>query len=122
MSHINLVQNDTGPNIVVQLTNDNDGTPINMVGGTVIMKFRLKGATVLTDTLNGTLLPNFQRPDGTFDLVNYPANGQGGRVSFAWNPTTLALPGVYEGSVQVTNGGLVQNVYQVVDFAVRASF
>ena len=47
--HIQLVQNDTGPNIIVQLTDDNTKLPIDLsAGGTsAVLKFRLVGSTTL---------------------------------------------------------------------------
>lgn len=122
---INLVAGDTGPNIIAQLTDDVSKLPVDLsAGGTsAVLKFRKVGTTVLLDTLTGTKLTGFYREDGTFD-ASYAAAGSGGRLSFAWNPLTLAgLVGPYEGSITVTfPGPVVQTVYQTIGFTVRPSF
>lgn len=123
--HINLVQNDTGPAIVVQLTDDSTGLPVDLsAGGTSgILQFRMSGTTTLKDTLTGVKLPYFQRDDGSFDTT-YAANGSGGRMSFSWSSTSLnGTPGGYEGQVQITfAGGVVQTVYDIIKFTLRADF
>lgn len=125
--HIQLVQNDTGPNIIVQLTDDNTKLPIDLsAGGTsAVLKFRANGSTTLKDTLTATKLTGFMNPDGTIDVSGaYAVAGAGGRLSFPWGATSLnGTPGQYEGSITVTfPGPVVQTVYETISFTMRPSF
>jgi hypothetical protein len=104
---IKLVQGDTRPNLVVILTDDVTGLPIDVTGATVRLKFRAAGAEELTETLVGAVI-----------------NGTLGECMFAWTPTALAgEPGDYEGEIEITFAdGKVQTVYDLLKFKVRAEF
>ena len=106
-SKIKLVQHDTLPSLQVVLTDTESGLPVNLGGVTVRLKFRLVGATVLTDTLVGT------------NTLATP-----GEVVFNWGALTLAgAAGEYEGELELTfpNGG-IQTVYDPVKFRLRKDF
>lgn len=120
---IRLVQGDTRPQIVVQIT-DQSNTPINCLGSTVKLYFRRKGGARLT-VIPGVLLPGRTNADGTVtNVAPYAAAGSGGRVSFVWPSETLQVaPGLYEGEVEVTfEDGTVQTVYETIPFKLRAQF
>lgn len=106
---IKLVQGDTRPALVVNLTDDTTGNPIGIAGATVRLKFREVGSETIISTLTGTVI------DG--------ANGQ---VAFYWaqDPTSLqGEPGDYEGEIEITFAdGQVQTVYDVLKFKLRAEF
>lgn len=120
---IRLVQGDTGPPLIVQLTDEETRLPIDLSAGTasVAMKFRAAGTTITLATLAGTKLTGFTNPDGSIDTADYPTAGQGGRVSIAWGSTTLAVtPGAYEGQIVITTSGpVVQTVYDLIKFTIR---
>ena len=104
---IKLVQSDTRPALVVTLTDETTGLPINIMGGTPRLKFRAFGATVLTDTLIGSV-----------------TDGLSGRCVFNWSPISLAgEPGDYEGEIEVTFADArVQTVYDLLKFKLRREF
>lgn len=127
-----LVKDDTGPPIVVALTDENTpttnnprGLPIDLTGATAVMFFRAVGSTTLKDTLTGTLLTGRLKADGiSIDLAApYNVAGAGGRVSFAMSATTLNTAGEYEGEIQITfPGAIIQTVYKKEKFTIRADF
>jgi hypothetical protein len=73
-----------------------------------LMKFRAKGASVLTDTLPGQILT--------------PPHA--GQVKFSFTPLSLAGgAGNYEGEVELTQfGGGIFTVYDTLKFKVRLQF
>lgn len=129
---IKLVKDDTGPPIVASITNKNVvtstnplGVPINLTGATVVMFFRAVGSTTIKSTLTGTLLTGRVQSDGiTIDTAApYNVAGAGGRVSFAFQATTLDTAGEFEGEIQITNADTtIQTVYDKYKFTVRADF
>lgn len=106
---IKLVQGDTRPALLVNLTDDTTGDPISISGATVRLKFRAVGGSAILSTLTGSVI------DG--------ANGQ---VAFYWaqDPTSLqGAPGDYEGEIEITFAdGQVQTVYDLLKFKLRAEF
>lgn len=104
---IKLVQSDTRPALVVTLTDESTGAPINVTGGTPRLKFRAVGASVLTDTLVGNV-----------------TDGPNGMCVFNWSPTSLTgEPGDYEGEIEVTfPDARVQTVYDLLKFKMRREF
>jgi hypothetical protein len=106
---IKLVRNDTRPAIVVTITNETTGLPINITGATPRLKFRAAGATVLTATLEGTV-----------------TNGPIGECAFfpaAYPQMLSGEAGDYEGEIEVTySDGQIQTVYDILKFKVREDF
>jgi hypothetical protein len=104
---IKLVQGDTLPQVLVTLTDEVTGLPVDVTGAAAVMRFRAAGTTTLRDTLVGSIL-----------------NGANGQVVFSWGPTTLDVdPGDYEGEVEVTfSNGARQTVYDLLKFKVREDF
>ena len=104
---IKLVQNDTRPSLIATLTDETSGTAINIAGAVPRLKFRALGATVLTDTLVGTV-----------------TDGANGLCLFNWSPLSLAgAPGDYEGEIELTFAdGKVQTVYDILKFKLRKEF
>lgn len=104
---IKLVQGDTRPALVVTLTDEVTGLPINITGATPRLKFRKAAAATLTATLDGTV-----------------TDGANGQVAFFWTQDALAgEAGDYEGEIEITFGdGTVQTVYEILKFKVRQDF
>lgn len=132
-SNIKLVKGDTGPPIIASITDQNGaittasplGPPINMTAATVVMFFRAVGSATIKATLVGTLLTGRIKADGfTIDTAApYNVAGAGGRVSFAFQPTTLDTAGEFESEIQITFADTtIQTVYDVYKFTVRADF
>ena len=109
MDKIKLVQGDTRPPLVVTLTDDATGTPINITGATVRLKFRPVGSETVRTTLTGSV-----------------TNGPNGVVTFSWasDPTALAGdPGDYEGEISITfTDSTVQTIYDILKFKLRQEF
>lgn len=106
---IKLVQNDTRPALVCNITDDTTGSAINLVGATAVLKFRASGATTLQATVPGSIT------DGVNGQVTfYPASAPG---------MLSGSPGMYEGEIEITFAdGQVQTVYDTLKFQMRAEF
>jgi len=106
---IKLVQGDTKPALVCNITDETTGLPIGLTGATVRLKFRAAGATTLTATVTGSVTDG---PNG--QVVFYPASA----------PEMLqGEPGDYEGEIEITFGdSTVQTVYDLLKFKVREDF
>jgi hypothetical protein len=106
---IKLVQGDTKPALVCNITDDTTGQPIALTGATVRLKFRAAGATTLTATVTGAVTDG---PNG--QVVFYPASA----------PEMLqGEPGDYEGEIEITFGdSTIQTVYDLLKFKVREDF
>lgn len=103
---IKLVQGDNLPYIKLGLTNA-DGTALDVSDGVVTVHFRAAGSTTTLSVLTCTNVN-----DGTDGLVQFNFPG-----------TTLDVPeGQYEGEITIDFTGLVQTVYSVLKFTVRADF
>jgi hypothetical protein len=106
---IRLVKGDEKPLIVLTLTDDITGTPIDLSLGTTLVsvKFRKAGTTTLLSTISCTKLNN----------------GTTGQVQFGFSGGVLDVDaGAYEGEVVVDYDGSVQTVYETLRFTVRANF
>ncbi len=106
---IKLVQGDTKPALVCNITDETTGAPIVLTGATVRLKFRAAGATELTATVVGSI-----------------TNGAAGQVAFypASAPAMLqGEAGDYEGEIEITFAdNTVQTVYDLLKFKVREDF
>lgn len=106
---IKLVQGDTKPALVCNITDEITGAAINITGATVLLKFRAVGTTTLTATVTGSV-----------------TNGAIGQVAFypASAPAMLlGEAGDYEGEIQVTfSDGTIQTVYDLLKFKLREDF
>jgi hypothetical protein len=106
---IKLVQGDTRPAIVCNITDDTTGAPVVLTGATVVLKFRAAGDTTLTATVPGSVTDG---PNG--QVVFYPASA----------PEMLqGEPGDYEGEIEITfSDSQIQTVYDTLRFKVREDF
>lgn len=117
---ISLVANDTAPPITMTLRDSNTAAPgqtldpeneltwapIDLTGATVLFKIRATGATVIKETLAGTLTD--------------PVNGE---VVLVWSPTALDTAGVFEVEVEVTYPDTtVQTVVELIRLKIREDF
>jgi len=106
---IRLVKGDERPVIVLTLTDDVTGSPIDLSLGTttVVVKFRESGTTTLLSTIACTKL----------------SSGTTGQVQFNFTGGVLNVdPGMYEGEVVINFNGEVQSVYDTLRFTVRENF
>lgn len=109
MDVIRLVQNDSKPSIILTLTDETTGLPINLAlpTTTVAVKFRASGSTTLLSTITCTKL----------------TTGADGKVTFDFTGGVLDVdPGMYEGEIVVDYDGETQTVYDTLRFRVRQEF
>jgi hypothetical protein len=106
---IKLVQGDTRPALVCNLTDDTTGLAVDITGATAVLKFRATGATELQATVPGAI-----------------TDGANGQVTFypASAPEMLqGAAGDYEGEIEVTfSDTQIQTVYDVLKFRLREDF
>ena len=106
---IQLVQNDTGPDITVTIYDVATNAPIDFSNASDVVKM------------------HFAREDGTGSPVSItgtkPGGGGDGRALFAWSAGNLASVGDYEGEIEITfSDSTVQTVYDLLKFKVREDF
>ena len=106
---INLVRNDTGPQIQLTLYDAQTGSPLVLTGASAVLHFRAVGSTTLL----------FSRA-----LTIPSATAAQGLAVIAWGATDLNQPaGDYEGEVEVTFAtGMRQTVYDTLQFRIREQF
>ena len=126
---IYLVQGDSRPDVICELSDQKTGDPVAIDGATARMKFRKVGATATLTTLTGTLLPGITvvAADGTSSIsTDAPYNVLVQVVEFSLfgEPTDLNIDaGDYEGEIEVTfSNNKIQTVYDVLKFKVREDF
>lgn len=121
---IRLVQGDTRPTLIVNLTDETTGLPISINGATPRLKLRPLGSTAVKTILTGVPVPGFMQADGTLNTTgDYAVAGAGGRCAFAWTQEALDTAGEFEGEVEVTfQDTTIQTVYQVLKFKIREQF
>lgn len=106
---IRLVRGDSKPFIILTLTDDITGSPINLSSPStfVTVKFRQAGTTNVLSTINTTKI----------------SGGTTGQVQFDFSGGVLDVaPGAYEGEVQISLDDEIQTVYDVIRFRVRENF
>lgn len=106
---IRLVKGDERPVIVLTLTDDTSGSPIDLSLSTTVVtiKFREAGTTTLLSTLSTSKL----------------SGGTTGQVQFNFAGGALDVdPGMYEGEIVINFNGEVQTVYDTLRFTVRENF
>ena len=122
---IKLVRNDTGPQIKINVIDENTGLPVNIAGAAVIMRFRKLAESTILAVVNGILVTGRELDDGSYDYAApYDVQGAGGRAVFIWGGNDLDVePGEYEGEVEITfSDGTVQTIYDTLRFKVRQDF
>jgi len=106
---IRLTAGDDKPLIVVTLTDDLTGQPIDLSLSTTVVsvKFRKAGTTTLLSTISCSKL----------------SGGTTGQVQFGFSGGVLNVnPGMYEGQIVVNFNGDDQSVYDTLRFTVRDKF
>ena len=106
---IRLVKGDERPVIVLTLTDDVTGNPIDLslVTTTVAVKFRKAATTTVLSTIT----------------CNKIGSGTTGQVQFSFVGGVLDVnPGMYEGEVIIDFAGEIQTVYDTLRFTVRENF
>jgi len=123
---LKLVQGDTGPPVIVQLSDANGAIDVSDAGTAVRMYFREEGTETILATLAGTKLTGYDPGTGVINQsAPYNVPGKGGRVQFTWVGSTALdnEAGQYEGEVEITfTSGVVQTGWDLVKFKIRESF
>ena len=104
-----LVQGDIGTQVKVTIYRQDDGTAVDLSDATNRLKFRKKGTTTVLTTLTPV--------NGSDDWAN-------GILIFQFASGDLDVDeGEYEAEVEATfNTGLIETVYELIEFYVRADF
>lgn len=110
MSTIYLVQGDTGPQIKLTVTREDTGYPVDVSGGSALLKVRKKGSSTLAFTLTSQDVgDNFENGVCLFSL-------SGGQLA------TIDA-GNYQGELEITlSDATVETVYEEVDIVIREDF
>jgi len=121
---IPLVQGDTRPQLVLSLTDENTGRPIDLSGPTTTIRFLFRelGADAAKAIMPCYPVAGFEDPDtGEVDYSPpYDVAGKGGRCVMDWSPDALDTAGEFDGEVEVTfEPGAVQTPYRLLTFTVR---
>jgi hypothetical protein len=106
---IRLVSGDERPVIILTLTDDVTGAPIDLSAPstTIAVKFRKAGTTTVLSTITCTKV----------------SGGSTGQVQFYFGSGELDVdPGMYEGEVQIDFNGEIQTVFETLRFTVRDNF
>ena len=106
---IRVVKGNTKPDIIVTLTDDSTGAPIDLSAGTttVSVKFRKQSTTTVLSTIRCTKI----------------GDGTAGQAQFDFAGGVLNVnPGMYEGEVTISFNGSLQTVYDLISFRVRDNF
>lgn len=122
---IKLVQGDTRPQLVLNLTDETTGDPIDISSAATRLKFRAAGDTTILATLTASPIAGRVLDDGTIDATApYNVAGKGGRCVVGWSSTALSQPaGDYEGEIEITfSDNTVQTVYDLLKFKLREEF
>lgn len=109
MSTFYFVQGDDAPQLKVTLTRDETAAVIDTTGKTVVFKYRRKGGTT---------------PLGTLSDSSSAQQKEDGIAIFQWGTTDLDIAaGNYEAEVEITDStGLVETVYELIEFSIREDF
>lgn len=106
---IKLVQGDTKPALVCNITDEITGAVVTLTSATVLLKFRAAGSSTLTATVTGTVTNG-----ATGQVAFYPASAP---------EMLLGEAGDYEGEIQITfSDGTIQTVYDLLKFKLREDF
>lgn len=120
---LRLVAGDTGPDVVIPLTDANTERPINVSdpGTTVVLEMWPSGDSVVKTTIPCTPIPGKVNEDGSIDLSGpYGVPGGGGRVLLRWPAGALAVPGLHKAQVVVTlPDGVQQTTYDLAPIDIR---
>jgi hypothetical protein len=107
-SVIKLVQNDNLPEVTLTIKDKRTDEPIDLSDSTttVVVKFRARGTTTVLSVL----------PCSKVDALN-------GVVRFGFPSTTLDVTeGNYEGEIEISFNGVIQSVFDLLYFYIRAEF
>lgn len=123
---IKLVQGDQLLQIIAVITDEENGSPVDLAGAVSRLKFRQAGETEILFVSVGANLPGLEDEDGAVNTdAPYDVPGSGGRVVFVFPQDALndVEPGNYEGEIEVSFvGGAVQTVEDIAKFKVREDF
>ena len=124
---IRLVQGDTRPQLVLSVTDDNTGLPIDLSdeGTSALVNFRESGSDTIKVTMLCFKLNGIEDPEtGEVNLdAPYDAIGRGGRLVMDWSVDALDTAGDFEAELEITfsDGGIL-TAYDIARFTIREQF
>ena len=103
---IRLVQGDTRPTLLVNITDSQTDQPIDITGCDVRLLLREVDSNAPARSIVGAV-----------------ANGISGTCVFQWEPQDLSVAGDFEGEVEITfPDGRIQTVFDSLYFVIREQF
>lgn len=124
---IRLVQGDTAPDLVLSLTDERTGRPVDVSGSgtSVRVLFREVGGDSIKATMPAYPIAGYQDPE-TQEIdfrPPYDVPGRGGRVVMQWDADALDTAGEFEAEVETTfPDGRIQTAFGILKFQVREQF
>lgn len=121
---IKLVQGDTGPQLIVSITDSLTGKAVDVsdVGTQIRILFREVGAAAAKNVMPAYAIAGYLNPE-TGELETQPpydVAGRGGRAVMDWAADALDTPGEFEAEVEVTTpSGRIQTAFNMLKFTVR---
>lgn len=110
METLFLVQGDNGSQVKVEITRDDTGLAVNLVGSTPTLKFKKKNTANVLASINSSVTD-------TDDL-------EAGVAIFQFNSSALEInAGDYVGEIQITfDDGTIETVYEELQFTLREDY
>lgn len=110
MDTLFLVQGDNGSQLKVEITRDDTGAAVNLVGSTPTLKFKKKNTANVLASINSSVTD-------TDDL-------EAGVAIFQFNSSALDTnAGDYVGEIQITfDDGTIETVYEELQFTLREDY
>jgi hypothetical protein len=104
-----LVQNDTGPNVYLTLTDKSTGLAVDLTSATITMAWRALNTTALLPTAGMFLAPQSPYTTGVIEIV--------------WGTQALFNPpGWYEGQITIAQGGINMSIVMPLRVLLIAKF
>jgi len=124
---IRLVQGDTRPDLVLSLTDERTGMPLDISDPNTKVRIYLRevGADAIKATLTARPIPGRVNPDTEqIDThMPYDVAGRGGRCVMNWTAQALDTAGQFECEVETTFAdGAIQTAYKLLRVQIREQF
>lgn len=121
---IRLVQGDTGPQLIVSITDERTGKAVDVSDphASIRILFREVGGSVAKNVMPAYAIAGYLNPDtGEVETQSpYDVAGRGGRVAMDWDADALDTPGEFEAEVEVTTAdGHIQTAFNMLKFTIR---
>ena len=124
---IRLVQGDTKPQLILNITDQRTGLPVDLSDSSTstLVLFREVGSDAIKESIPTRPIAGYMDPE-TEEVTTkapYDIPGRGGRVVMDWTPDALDTAGEFEAEAETTfPDGTIQTAYNILRFQVREQF